>query len=271
MTEIQANPPEIVLKSNLSVLDQEINTDRGLYRVRAGDRVHYLTIPTGIFDDDTMGKPFLLIQQLPDFPDTNWTRMTLSRGVNGTLAYTLSSEPLPEVNFIFHKTLINCLSLPKIKYLRPGVLEVLYNGRPAIAKYSCFDWDFYRMHRENWAYQILHQGQAHIAPRVLGHLTINGRPIGLLLEKLEGTFASIKDKAKCEEVLRILHAEPLRLIHGDVNRYNFIVDTKDSNVRLIDFEHAEDYDEGKAKEEIESLTAVLQEETGRGSVVRLEY
>jgi hypothetical protein len=271
MTEMKFNQPEIAPKSKLEVLDQEISDERGIYRVQAGNRVHYLTIPTTVFDDDTMGKPFLLIPQLPDFPNTNWTRMTISRKENGTLAHTISFEPLPELNFTFHENLVDCLSLRKIRRLRPGVVEVLYHGRPAIVKYSCFDWDFHRIRRENWAYDILHndhhKGQVYVAPRVLGHLTENGRPIGLLLEKIEGTFASIKDKANCEKALRILHAEPLHLVHGDVNRYNFIVDAKDGNVRLVDFEHAEEYDESKAQKEIESLAAELTEETGRGGAV----
>lgn len=75
MTEINLIQFEIVPKSKLEILDQEISDERGLYRVRAGDRVHYLTMPITVFDEDTMGKPLLLIPQLPDFPDTNWIRM----------------------------------------------------------------------------------------------------------------------------------------------------------------------------------------------------
>ncbi|KIW74741.1 hypothetical protein Z517_11511 [Fonsecaea pedrosoi CBS 271.37] len=145
---------------------------RGIYCVQAGNRVHYLTIPTTVFDDDTMGKPFLLIPQLPDFPDTNWTRMTIPRKENGTLAHTISFKTLPELKFTFHENLVDCLSYRKIRRLRPGVVEVHYRGRPAMAKYSCFDWDFYRIQRENWAYDILHndhdKGQVYVAPRVLG-------------------------------------------------------------------------------------------------------
>lgn len=267
---MKANPPEIVPKADLEVLDQEITDERGLYRIRAGNRVHYLTIPTTVFDDDTMSKPFLLIPHLPDFPNTNWTRMTIPREEHGALAHTISLDPLPELHFTFHENLVDILLLDKITQLHPGVLEVLYNGWPAIAKYSCF-WDFHRIQRENWAYDIFHndhdKGQALIAPRVLGHLTENGRPIGLLLEKIEGVLVSIKDREKCEKALRILHAEPIRLVHGDVNRYNMIVDANDSNLRLIDFEHAEQYDESKARKEIESLTAELTEETGRGGTV----
>lgn len=54
------------------------------------------------------------------------------------------------------------------------------------------------------------------------------------------------------------------MVHGDVNRYNSIVDAKDGTGRLVDFERAEEYDEGRAQKEIESLAAELVEETGRG-------
>ncbi|RMZ88328.1 hypothetical protein DV736_g4437, partial [Chaetothyriales sp. CBS 134916] len=269
---MQARSPGFVPKSKLIVLDQLIDNERSLYRVRAGDRVHYLTILGAVFDQDTMGIPHLLIPQLPSFPDTEWTRMTISREANGTLKHTISSEPLPQVKFTFHSNLVDILSLRETARLRSGVHEVLYKGKPAIAKYSCFDWDFYRMHHENWAYDILHNDsdpdQGPIAPRVLGHLTENGRPIGLLLEKIEGRFASVKDLQECERTLRILHAEPLRLIHGDVNRFNFIVDANNTRVRLVDFEHAESYDEEKARRELESLPDELTEESGRGSVIR---
>lgn len=71
-------------------------------------------------------------------------------------------------------------------------------------KYLCFDWDFSRVRCENRACDILYndhdKSQAHVAPIVLDHLTENGRPIGLVLEKIEGTFASIKDKANCEKL-----------------------------------------------------------------------
>lgn len=102
-----------------------------------------------------------------------------------------------------------------------------------------------------------------IAPAVLGHLTEQGRTIGFLLEKVEGNFASLADLAKCEAALRRLHG--IGLIHGDANRYNFIVDASTGDVRLIDFEHADVYDEEKARLELEELKAQLTEETGRGA------
>lgn len=50
-----------VPKSEIEVLSQEINEDFGFYRIRAGQRVHYVTIATDVFDEDAMCRPHLLI------------------------------------------------------------------------------------------------------------------------------------------------------------------------------------------------------------------
>lgn len=140
-----------------------------------------------------------------------------------------------------------------------------------VAKIACFDWQVARIERETWAYSLLtehrhlHPDEPPIAPDFLGHLTENGRVMGFLLEKVEGTSASIDDLAICEALLRRIHG--LGLIRGDVNRHNFIVDRESSRsgtVRLVDFEHAEDFDEEQARSELLSLPAELVEETGRG-------
>lgn len=104
------------------------------------------------------------------------------------------------------------------------------------------------------------------APKFLGHLTENDRIIGFLLQKVEGGPAGVDDLANCEALLRRLHR--LELIHGDVNQNNFIVDrVSGSNMRLIDFEHVEPFDEGLARAELLSLPVELAEETGRGATV----
>ncbi|KAH9214491.1 hypothetical protein DL95DRAFT_389461, partial [Leptodontidium sp. 2 PMI_412] len=54
--------------SQIEILNQLIDDEQGIYRVRAGHRVHYVTIPTSTFDEDTMCRPYLLIPQLPVFP-----------------------------------------------------------------------------------------------------------------------------------------------------------------------------------------------------------
>ncbi|CZT18497.1 uncharacterized protein RCC_04342 [Ramularia collo-cygni] len=122
------------------------------------------------------------------------------------------------------------------------------------------------MERETWAYMVLDQQQQlhepKITPQVLGHLTECGRVIGLLFEKLDGRFASISDLPKCTEALKRLHQ--IGLTHGDVNRYNFIMNDREDRMQMVDFEHASAFEEVAAKEELDSLERELSEETGRG-------
>ena len=44
-------------KTNIEVLSQAIDDEEGLYRLKIGQKVHYLTISTDVFDDDTMCRP----------------------------------------------------------------------------------------------------------------------------------------------------------------------------------------------------------------------
>lgn len=129
-----------------------------------------------------------------------------------------------------------------------------------------FGWDISRIERETVAYFRLDQHRnarvPPLAPSFLAHLTENGRVIGMLLEKLEGEFATIDDLSACEEALCTLHR--LGMTHGDVNRYNFILDRSKERAQLIDFEHAAPYEESEAFAELQSLATELAESTGRG-------
>lgn len=261
-------------KPDIEVLSQLIDDENGSYRLRVERRVHYLTISSGIFDEDTMCRPYLLIPRLPDLPVSPWTTMTISRAEDGSLISTISTDPLPEIKQTWHDVRIDVLSLERTTRFNSGVHEVQYDGAPAIAKIACFEWDIARIERETWAYSIIarHQNQHHnespIAPHFLGHLTENGRTIGFLLQKVDGEPANIDDLANCDALLRRLHS--LGLIHGDVNRHNFLVDRVSGGIRLVDFEHVEEFDEGLAKAELDSLPAELTEETGRGATVELQ-
>ena len=260
-------------KSDMEILSQRISDETGYYRLRSGRRVYYLTIPVGVYDDDTMCRPYLLIPSLPDLPDSPWISMTISRDENGSLMSTISTDPLPEVRTTWHALHVDVLSLERTRRLRSAVHEVRYNGALAVAKIACFPWDVARMERETWAYSVLASQQdpdgssPRVAPDFLGHLTENGRVMGILLQKVDGEPACIDDLPRCEALLRRLHR--LGLVHGDVNRYNFVVDrgSGGSDVRLVDFEYAEDFDEELARAELLSLPAELAEETGRGGTV----
>lgn len=274
MPSIQPDTRRVAPEDSVEILSQEISDEEGMYRVRSGQRVYYLTISTNVFDEDTMCRPYLLIPQLPSLSDTTWTKIAITRNEDGSLAVTPSHDPLKEITFTWHEKRIDVLSLPRINRLRSGVFETLYEGRPAVAKIACFDWQIPRLTRETWAYCVITQTQQlgdgpGIAPEFLGHLTENGRVMGFLMEKLEGRFACSDDLAQCAALLRRLRGlGDLGLVHGDVNRYNFIIEENNGgHVRLVDFEYAQDYDEKLAQAELESLPAELAEETGRGSTI----
>ncbi|KAG9228342.1 alpha-galactosidase A [Amylocarpus encephaloides] len=252
----------IVPKSEIEVLSQEINEDFGFYRIRAGQRVHYVTMATDVFDEDT------LCHQ-------KWTIMEVSRKLDGSLTFDLLFEALLAVKTIWHPKTIDVLSLEKVKRHRSGVHEVLFSGLPAICKTVCFGWQIPRIEHETYTYSVIEEyrepGDPVIAPAFLGHVMENGRVIGMLLEKLEGDFASMDDLPACREALENFHH--MNMVHGDVNRYNFILDRSKEpvHVRLVDFEHAEPYEESKALEELQSLSSELAETTGRGgSVVEVD-
>ncbi|KAI0190382.1 alpha-galactosidase A [Xylaria flabelliformis] len=274
MPTIAPDTTRAVSTDSIEVLSQEISDEEGMYRIRSGQQVYYLTISTDVFDEDTMCRPYLLLPQLPSLSDMPSRKIKLSRNQDGSLAVTAYHDPLQEITFIWHEKRIDVLSLPRIKRLRSGVFETLYEGRAAVAKIACFEWQIPSLTRETWAYCVLTETQRPsdgplIAPEFLGHLTENGRVMGFLIEKLEGRFACSDDLTQCAALLKRLHGlGDLGLVHGDVNRYNFIVEECCRGcVRLVDFEHAQDYDEELAHAELESLPAELAEETGRGSTI----
>lgn len=254
----------------MSILNQIIDDDEGVYRLRHGNGVGYLTVTTDVFNEDTMCRPYLLIPELPEIPSEGWTRMRISRAsTGGALQCTTTNDLLPEVETLWHSQHIDVLSLQQTKRHRSNVHEVIYNGKPAVAKIAAFEWQMPSLERETWAYMVLDQqqlGESTVSPRVLGHLTECGRVIGLLFEKLDGRCASLSDLPNCASALRRLHE--IGLTHGDVNRYNFIIDEQDGRVRMVDFEHASAFEEVAASEELESLEKELSEETGRGGPTR---
>jgi serine/threonine protein kinase len=182
----------------------------------------------------------------------------------------VTNDPLPEIETIWHHQKIDVLSLTQTKRHRSNVHEVYYSGTPAISKIAAFDWNIPSLERETWAYSFLDQhqrpefGEPRISPQVLGHLTECGRVIGILLERLDGESASVDDLPGCESALRRLHA--IGLVHGDVNRYNFVVNRQNRQVSMVDFEHAAALNEEAAEIELHSLSSELKEETGRGGL-----
>ncbi|KAI2973533.1 hypothetical protein CBS147323_2054 [Aspergillus niger] len=130
-----------------------------------------------------------------------------------------------------------------------------------IAKVARFEWEIPRLSQETSIYKQLQD--TGLAPRFFGHVHEHGRVIGFILERLKGREAGIKDLPLCQSVLKRLH--DIGILHGDVNRYNFIV--RGDAVRLIDFERSQQSKGATTlmHAEMESLCEQLLEDTGRGA------
>lgn len=255
-------------KPELEVLSQEIGDEDAQYRIRAGRRVYYLTIsepPTRLFDIDTLCQPRLLLPKLPTFPDGDWTEMTLTMGPNGQITSRVSYEPLDEISPCWHPRRIDVLSVRRTARYNARTSLVEFEGRQVVCKLSPFPWEIVSLERETLAYEDISKSSenALIAPQFLGHLTENGRVIGFLLEKIEGTSANLSDLPLCTAALKTLHS--IGLVHGDVNKHNFVIDREKGEARLIDFEHAGLFSEEKAQQELENVEAVLKDDSNSGA------
>jgi len=257
-----ASPPLQPIMLSMSVDDDDSYESE--YRVRIGNQVKYLIISPGTFDRDTLSFP---LQSLPPLPDNEeWTVANISRDkTSGDLRTAISNRTLAGVNGQWHPTKVDCLDLERTRQLTVMAFEVVSHSitlpsqATIVAKIARFEWELPRIRQETRAYQLL-EGRG-LAPRFLAHLHENGRIMGFLLEKLEGRSASIQDLDVCETALGKLHE--LGLVHGDVNRYNFLV--TEEGAKLIDFEHLqEDASPESMRRELEKLRAELADESGRG-------
>ncbi|KAL2015244.1 hypothetical protein VTK56DRAFT_5950 [Thermocarpiscus australiensis] len=259
------NPPRQPI-----ILSMEVDDDDSFeseYRLQIGDQVKYLVISPGTFARDTLSFP---LQALPTLPyDKEWTVAHISRDkTTGMLKTSLLNRKLAGVTCQWHHTRVDCLELEKTKQLTATAFETISSSvlpiclpspGPMIAKIARFEWELPRIEHEMRAYQLL-EGSG-LAPRFLAHVHENGRIMGLLLEKIEGRPAAFHDLSVCEAALKELHSRGL--VHGDVNRYNFLITGE--GAKLIDFERLQENASDELRSmELESLRAELVDESGRG-------
>lgn len=143
-------------KTDLEVLSQEIDDVEAIYRIRAGRRVHYLTIsllPSPILDIDTLCRPHLLIPKLPAFPNANWTTMRMYQGLEGKVGHSLSWAALRSIDSLWHPRQLDVLSLRRIASHKPRVKEVEFEGQRTLSKVAIFEWWIPQLQSETEIYE----------------------------------------------------------------------------------------------------------------------
>ncbi|KAK2834913.1 hypothetical protein FQN49_006787 [Arthroderma sp. PD_2] len=258
---------------SMAVLSMDVgDKDDSEYRLLIDGKVKYVTISPRTYDRNTLSAP---LESLPALPKAKeWNIAFISRDpFTNELKTRLSNRELVGVHELWHPKSVDCLTLTKVKQLSANVSEVtvsgnqgsdssvsLSSGTTAILKIARFEREIPRIVQETIAYRLL--AESGLAPRFLGHVHEHGRVIGILMEKVEGREASIDDLQVCKDAVQRFHK--LGLLHGDVNKYNFIV--HNGAAKLIDFENSRAHldDCSTRQSELASLDTHLQEKTGRG-------
>jgi serine/threonine protein kinase len=202
----------------------------GLYRFSTNNTIFYVEAhPEADIDEVDYGFPPAIMEILDATPrprECNWADIRENNRVQWSI------KSLKGVNECWHHEYIDLRDLEPVKYLRQRVWQVRHRGVLCIAKIARFEFELPWVERETLVYRII-DGKS-IGPRFLGHLTEEGRVMGLLLEYIPDTRpAQPADLATCSTVLRKLHN--LHVLHTDTNIYNFLID--ENGVGLIcDFE-----------------------------------
>ncbi|PPR02904.1 hypothetical protein CVT26_009750 [Gymnopilus dilepis] len=240
------------------------------YRIRFGNQIKYITVDGGAIEQDKRSFPPDLLAALPKLPRGDWVTARIFKAANkDTLSYELSHRMLNGVNTLWHPTRIDILSLTRTichsSWVYTVTLPPNFGAQTAILKFARFEFEVYGIEKETALYEIIQSRCPGVGPAFLGHVTEQGRAMGFLIEFLEGRWAGIEDLAKCQEAVKKLHSQGI--LHGDLNRYNFIV-SDEGQVRLIDFADAKlNASEEDMQKEYDSLPERLVEESGLGKPI----
>jgi predicted Ser/Thr protein kinase len=227
--------------------------------------IKYLTIDSGLYDVGDMCFAPALISILPPLPPGDWNKGHISQDTSNMRPHfaEITKAQLPGITKVWHPLQIDYLELQMGKKLRSNVYEATcprFNST-IIAKFARFEWEMPRLDAETSAYQWIENQQ--IGPKLLGHLSEEGRVIGFIIERITNCHhATPEDLPLCQQTLSKLHR--LGVKHGDVNKHNFLI--HDGTATLIDFENSTRCNDAKVLEgeEFQKLQEELQDTSGRG-------
>ncbi|KAG2412505.1 alpha-galactosidase A precursor [Aspergillus terreus] len=249
----------------IELLQAEVDgNDESYFRLLVDGRtIKYITIGPGIYSTEDMCFGGSLVSILPELPPGDWNDGLVAQDADDRPHFASAQHTqFPGVQNTWHGTYIDYMDLLIGRKLRTGIYEVRCASfdNAVVAKFARFPWEIQYMENETAAYQWITGHD--IGPQFLGHLTEHGRVIGFLIEYIPNArHASAQDIAACREGLSRLHALGIR--HGDINRFNFLV--QDSKATLIDFDTARKCDDRKVLlQELEGLPASLEDLSYRG-------
>ena len=234
-----------------------------LYRFRAGLYVLYIILQphcTLIADPDDYGFPPAILKLLPSTIDPSYNLVHISS--SGECQFT--TVELKAVETVWHSTIVDVITLPIVRRMNPNVFKVKYAGAYAIAKIAWFEFEIPYIEAETRSYRDL-EGLS-LGSKFLAHLSEKPRPMGMLIEYLDGRRPTKDDFDACSRALRRLHC--WGWAHRDINRDNFVV--VGSEARLFDFEESGPATEQERSAEMEKLYQKLIDESGRGAPAHRE-
>ncbi|KAJ5718498.1 alpha-galactosidase A precursor [Penicillium malachiteum] len=249
----------------IELLQAEVDeNDQSFFRLLVdGLSIKYITVEPGIYNAEDMCFGPSLVSLLPKFPTGDWNDGLVAKDTDGRPHFAcFNLTKFPGVQNAWHGTYVDYLELLIGRKLRTGIYEAKCSlfDHIVVAKFARFPWESQYIENKTTAYQWISSHT--IGPRFLGHLTENGRVIGLLMERItDARHAGTQDLEACREVLSRLHDLGVR--HGDTNRFNFLV--PDSKATLIDFDTAQKCDDRNLlRQEFENLTGCLKDPSRRG-------
>lgn len=248
--------------------------DEDEYRVLVnGKDVKYVTVDAGALPAETH-RSFApdVLRVLPELPPGDWTKAHISKDdrTGRPIFSAISTESLPAVQSVWsvwHPTIVDHLELKTVTRLRSNIHEVTHVlfPEPVIFKLALFPWQIQHLEAETRAYEWIRNVE--VGPRFLGHVSEGGRIVGFLMENITRACpATLDDLEACKIALAQLHS--LGILHGDVNRNNFLIQQPADKAMMIDFETAEKCDEqDKLQAEVLSLAESFKDPSNRGGVI----
>ncbi|KIX01219.1 uncharacterized protein Z518_08944 [Rhinocladiella mackenziei CBS 650.93] len=266
----------MAIYDRIQILNLEVDSENvSYYRILVdGKSFKYITIDAGVYNPKDMTWDSMIIPQLPLMPEGDWNEgHVASHPEQGTPYFSRYAKvELPTIVSIWHPVQIDWLELERAQRLRSNVCTATLKGNigemraghEVVIKFARFPWEVQYFEDETRFYERL-DGQG-IAPQFLGHLTEEGRVVGLVIEYIKNArHAGPEDVGECEDAMRNLHL--LGMLHGDVNRHNFLVREADrrKTVTIVDFENASECTEaGVFEQEIDRLRDELHLTDGKG-------